>query len=85
MFVPASALGGGTITWVNGKTTSFVAKPLRRGGTACPAGSDELRWRGTVTADTTGSTAVPHPLRATLCHDSHNGNVTLAPGEKLVL
>jgi len=78
----AAALAtGGTITWLNGKTTKIGAPALST-GTLCPAGTatDEVA-KSTVTADTTHSVTVGSKTKVEVCIDS-SGNITLPPGKK---
>lgn len=58
-FAGSTLEGGGTITWTNGKTTTFGAASLGT-GTNCPVGDSDITATGTVTADTTKS-AKPIP------------------------
>jgi hypothetical protein len=76
---------GGTITWTNGETTTISAHTSVAGRGTCRGNSYELKVRGTVTADTTGSTRVNHVVKANLCHSNTNGIVSLAPHTTFVL
>ena len=86
--LPSSVLAtGGTITWVNGKTTA-VAITLGHTETdpgetrSCPVGTSEFESRGTVTADTTGSAPVGGVARSEECY---NGVLSFEPGTALKL
>lgn len=72
---------GGTITWLNGKTTT-IASPSLSTGTACPAGTptDEIA-KAKVTADTTHSVTVGSNAKIEVCI-SNSGAITLPPGKK---
>jgi hypothetical protein len=78
---------GGTITWVNGKTTTVT---MTVGHTetdptetrSCPATSSEFESRGTVTADTTGSAPVGGVAKSEECY---NGVLSFEPGTALKL
>jgi hypothetical protein len=81
-FTAATFAGGGTIKWVNGKTTTFGA-PTITTGTLCPAGDTDESFTGAVTADTTGSAKpIPGVYKGEVCIDSA-GNVSIAPGTKV--
>ena len=78
---------GGTVTWVNGKTTTFGAPTLST-GTNCSAtagaGGDEL-FSGTVTADTTLSAKpIPGVYSGEICIDG-SGNFSMPPGHPLTI
>jgi hypothetical protein len=75
---------GGTIKWVNGKTTT-VTLTAKQKGTACPAGSGEYQAKGSVTKDTTGSAAVGGVVKGSACIDGTTGAITLVPGTKLTI
>jgi hypothetical protein len=82
--IPATQLAtGGTIKWVNGKTTTVTLKVAQK-GTACPAGSTEYQATGKVTADTTGSATVGGAAKALACVNAA-GAVTLVPGTKATI
>jgi hypothetical protein len=72
---------GGTITWLNGKTTT-IGVPALSTGTACPTGTptDEIA-KAKVTADTTGSVTVGSTAKIEVCIAS-SGAITLPPGKK---
>ena len=77
-FGTSTFVEGGTLTWKNGKTTTIGAATTST-GTACPAGSADEIFSGTVTADTTKSAKVGGPYNAEVC-DSSTGALSLAPG-----
>jgi hypothetical protein len=82
--IPATSLAsGGTIKWVNAKTTT-VKLSVKQAGTACPAGSTEYQAKGTVTADTTGSATVGGAAKALACVTA-SGAISLVPGTKAVI
>src|SRR4051812_20805786 len=82
--IAATALAtGGTIKWVNSKTTT-VKLSVKQKGTDCPAGSSEYQAKGTVTKDTTGSATVGTVAKAKACVDAA-GNISLAPGTKATI
>jgi hypothetical protein len=84
MAMPATALAsGGTINWVNGKSTT-VTLTVKQKGTACPAGSSEYQATGKVTADTTGSATVGGAASAKVCV-SATGAITLVPKTKATI
>jgi hypothetical protein len=75
----ATFAGGGTIKWVNGKTTTFGAPTLGT-GTLCPTGDTDETFTGAVTADTTLSAKpIPGVYAGEVCIDG-SGNISLAPG-----
>jgi hypothetical protein len=81
---------GGTITWVNGKTTT-LSMTFRERETdptetlSCPARTIELESVGTVTADTTGSAPVGGAAKSEMCIRNRTGAVTLEPGTAIKL
>jgi hypothetical protein len=85
--MPATSLAsGGTIKWVNGKTTTITLSASNNetdpGETQqCAAGSSEYEAKGKVTADTTGSAVVGGKVKAEACLDAA-GNISLEPGTK---
>ena len=88
--LPSSVLAtGGTITWVNGKTTTLT---MSLGHTetdpaeikSCPPGSSEFETKGTVTADTTGSALVGGVAKSEECGAS-GGVLSFEPGTALKL
>ena len=88
--LPSSILAtGGTITWVNGKTTT-VTMSLGHTETdpgetlSCPASSSEFESKGTVTADTTGSAPVAGVAKSEECGAS-GGVLSFEPGTALKL
>jgi hypothetical protein len=90
--IPSSALQtGGTITWVNGQTTTVtltVAVGVENDPGElkdCPVTSLEAEVTGTVTADTTGSAKVGGKVKAEACVDNTTGDITREPGTKLVI
>jgi len=79
--IMSSALqSGGTITWLNGKTTT-IAAPALTPGTNCPAGDTDLVAKAMVTADTTGSVTVGSKTKVEVCYNS-SGTASLPPGKK---
>jgi hypothetical protein len=84
-----AALGaGGTITWVNGKTTT-LGTPTLSGETdgskdalhgSCPATASEEEAKGAVTADTTGSAPVPGVYKLEVCVNGTTGAITNEKG-----
>jgi hypothetical protein len=71
-----------TLSWVNGKTTSVsmsIAGETETdpAGGSCPAGTSELEWKGTVTADTTRSAPVGGVAKVEVC--DNNNSVSLEP------
>jgi hypothetical protein len=82
--IPATQLAtGGTIKWVNAKTTT-VTLAIKPAGTACPAGSTEYQAKGKVTGDTTGSATVGGAAKALACVNGA-GAISLVPGTKAVI
>ncbi len=79
---PASS-SSSTVKWQNGKTTSFTESYAT--GSGCPSGdtADEV-VSGSVTADTTGSTAVGAAVSAEIC-ESPALTFSLAPGTQFVM
>jgi hypothetical protein len=88
--MPAASLAsGGTINWVNGKSTTVTLKVSTTEHDTtetltCPAGTTEYEAKGKVTADTTGSAPVGGVAKAEVCADS-TGNLSLEPGSKALL
>jgi hypothetical protein len=80
--IVATALAtGGTITWLNGKTTT-IAAPTLSTGTNCPSGTPtDEKAKAKVTADTTGSATVGSKAKIEVCI-STTGAITLPPGKK---
>jgi hypothetical protein len=76
---------GGTITWVNGKTTTVTMASTGNetdtdpAGGSCPAGSSEIESKGQVTADNTGSAPVGGVAKGEVCEDLSTTNLTLEP------
>jgi hypothetical protein len=79
-----SLASGGTIKWVNGKTTTVKLSVKQGPGGACPATSKEYIASGKVTADTTKSAKVGGPATAKVCVAA-SGAITLEPGTKAKL
>jgi hypothetical protein len=84
----STLLTGGTITWLNGKTTTFGTPTISStetdsdvGGT-CPAGTSEVQVTGNVTADTTGSAPVPGKYKMEICANSTTMAFKNEPGSK---
>jgi hypothetical protein len=81
--------GPGTITWLNGKSTSGT---ITVGSTehdtdlrgTCPAGTTEFESTGTVTADTTGSAPVGGIIKGEACYNATTGAVSVEPGSTYV-
>lgn len=90
--IPVALLsgGGGTITWLNGKTTTVTVKVAVgvENDTGelqdCPVTSLEAEVKGRVTADTTGSLTVGTKLKTEACVDNNTGEITLEPGTKVI-
>lgn len=55
------------VTWTNGGTTSFTYTHVQLAKDACPTGSDEYKWTGTVTASTGGAAAITGSIKALIC------------------
>jgi hypothetical protein len=73
---------GGTITWTNGKTTTFSAATLGS-GTKCKAGDTDVTATGTVTGDTTKSAKpIPGVYSGEVCVNAA-GKISAAPGVPL--
>jgi hypothetical protein len=96
-FPASSFASGGTIPWLNGKTTTVTLSATSGEGStpgvdkspdtasgSCPATSTEFEAKGTVTGDTTGSATVGGPATGEACLDGA-GNITIEPGSKLKL
>jgi hypothetical protein len=78
----ATFAGGGTIKWVNGKTTTFAAPTLGT-GSLCAAGDMDTTFNGVVTADTTLSAKpIPGVYAGEVCITAA-GAISLAPGTKV--
>ena len=74
--------GGGTITWVNNKTTTFAA-PTLGAGTNCPAGDTDVTATGAVTGDTTLSAKpIPGVYSGEVCING-SGKASLPAGHPL--
>jgi hypothetical protein len=88
--LPATSLAsGGTITWVNSKTTTVTLKvsTTEHDGTetqTCPAGTSEYEAKGKVTADTTGFAPVGGVAKAEACVNGTTGAISLEPGSKAI-
>ncbi len=73
----ATTGGGGTIagtgpntdvvTWTNTGTTTFTYTHVQLAKDACPAGSVEYKWTGTVTASTGPAAQVSGSVKALIC------------------
>lgn len=73
----ATTGGGGTIagtgpntdvvTWTNAGTTTFTYTHVILEKDACPAGSDEYKWTGTVTASTGSAAPISGSVKALIC------------------
>jgi hypothetical protein len=83
----AALAAGGTVTWVNNKTTTFSAATLSSGnakkcpgyvkpvkGQPAPKEPSETKFTGTVTSDTSGM-KVPGKYKGDVCIDQ-SGNIT---------
>ena len=77
----ASLVSGGTITWVNSKTTTVKLTVTAGNNALCAAGSSEYDARGKTTADTTGSVIIGGRVKAHVCVDSV-GNISLVPNTR---
>lgn len=77
--------GTDTITWANKLKTTvhFNRFVVVSANTGCP-GESEVQAKGTVTADTTGSTAVGQKVHYLFCLSS-TGTVALVPGTKAII
>lgn len=88
--MPAASLAsGGTISWVNGKSTTVTLKVSTTEHDTtetlgCPTGTTEYEAKGKVTADTTGSAPVGGVAKAEVCATS-TGSLSLEPGSKALL
>ena len=81
-FAGTTIEAGGTITWANGKTTTFGASTLGS-GTACKAGDTDITATGAVTADTTKSAKpIPGVYSAEVCVNAA-GKVSAPKGHPL--
>ena len=74
-----SLASGGTIQWVNGKSTTVKLTVAQGNSALCPSGSTEYNATGKTTADTTGSAPVGGKVKAQVCV-SGTGAITLVPG-----
>jgi hypothetical protein len=73
----ATTGGGGTIagtgpntdvvTWTNSGTTTFTYTHVLVSKDACPTGSDEYKWTGTVTASTGSASGITGAVKALIC------------------
>ena len=84
-----SLASGGTINWVNGKSTTVTlsVSQTEHDGTetqVCPAGTSEYEAKGKVTADTTGFAPVGGVAKAEACVNGTTGAITLEPGSKAI-
>ena len=76
---------GGTIEWINGKTTTVKLTVVEGDSTTCPVGNTRYDAKGKVTADTTGSTSVGAKVKASVCLDNATGDLSLVPGTAAVI
>lgn len=76
----SATASSGTVTWANGKSTT--SSESYTSGSGCPSGDVAEAISGSVTADTTKSTAKGAPLSATVCYNSTTSKLSLAPGTK---
>ena len=78
--MPAANLAsGGTIKWVNGKTTTVKLTVTQGSAANCAVGDTEYDAVGKVTADTTGSVKIGGKVSAHVCV-SPTGALSLVPG-----
>ena len=78
--MPATALAsGGTIKWVNGKTTTVKLTVTQGSAANCAVGDSEYDAKGKVTADTTGSVKIGGAVSAHVCV-APSGAISLVPG-----
>jgi hypothetical protein len=90
--ITATALAsGGTVQWVNGKSTTVtlsVSQTEKDTGEAaayeCPTGTTEYEAKGKVTADTTGFAPVGGVAKAEACVNGTTGAITLEPHSKAI-
>jgi hypothetical protein len=75
---------GGTINWINGKTTTVKLTVVEGDSTTCPAGNTRYDAKGKVTADTTGSTSVGAKVKASVCVNNTTGDIALVPDTRAV-
>jgi hypothetical protein len=87
----ATTGGGGTIagtgpntdvvTWKNSGTTTFTYTHVLLSKDACPTGSDEYKWTGTVTASTGSASAVTGSVKSLICFTNNaKAKATLLQG-----
>jgi hypothetical protein len=76
---------GGTINWVNGKSTTVKLTVAEGDSTTCPVNNTRYNAKGKVTADTTGSTTVGAKVKAAVCVDNGTGAIMLVPDTKAVI
>jgi hypothetical protein len=72
-----------TIKWTNTKRTG-ITQSEGAGTGPCPSGDSPVGITGSVTSDTTGSTAVGKSVKAQVCF-TPAGTFALVPGTKLVI
>jgi hypothetical protein len=63
----SSAPNTDVVTWMNSGTTSFTYTKVLLSKDRCPAGSDEYKWTGTVTASTGAASAITGTVKALIC------------------
>ena len=81
-FAGTTLEAGGTITWTNGKTTTFGPSTLGA-GTKCPTADTDVTATGTVTADTTKSAKpIPGVYSGEVCVNA-NGKISAPKGVPL--
>jgi len=56
-----------TVTWTNSGTTTFTYTHVLLSKDACPVGSDEYKWTGTVTASTGSASGITGSVKASIC------------------
>jgi hypothetical protein len=81
----STLLSGGTVTWVNTKTTTIgspTVSSVTGSAKTCTSTQSEEKATGAVTADTTGSAPVPGAYKIFVCVTS-KGKITDAPGKKV--
>jgi hypothetical protein len=78
--LPVATLeAGGTVTWVNNKTTKFKAPTLGT-GVNCPVGDTDVTFAGKVSKDNTGSVSpIPGHYAGEVCVDG-SGNLSAPKG-----
>jgi hypothetical protein len=75
---------GGTLTWAPVGTTTIFGAPTLGTGTLCPAGDTDETASGIVTGGTAKVTGKGQKYKGEFCIDG-SGNITLAPGTKMLI